>query len=65
MELGTLSEQNFSESIKTNGFIDIPPANKASVSAIMGGFIKKSNLFINTNNLYKVLRYILIFFFRY
>ena len=46
MELGTLSEQNFSESIKTNGFIDIPPANKASVSAIMGGFIKKSNLLV-------------------
>ena len=46
MELGTLSEQNFSESIKTNGFIDIPPANKASVSAIIGGFIKKSNLLV-------------------
>ncbi|WP_111707532.1 efflux RND transporter periplasmic adaptor subunit [Lutibacter citreus] len=46
MELGNLSEQNFNKSIKTNGFIDVPPANKASVSAVMGGFIKKSNLLV-------------------
>ena len=49
MELGTLSKQNFNQSIKTNGFIDVPPANKASVSAVMGGFIKKSNLLVGNN----------------
>jgi cobalt-zinc-cadmium efflux system membrane fusion protein len=46
MQLGTVSNQTFSEGIKTNGFIDVPPANKASVSAIMGGYIKISNLLI-------------------
>lgn len=46
MELGAVSNQTFSEGIKTNGFIDVPPANKASVSAIMGGYVKISNLLI-------------------
>ncbi|WP_298286211.1 efflux RND transporter periplasmic adaptor subunit [uncultured Lutibacter sp.] len=46
MEMGNLSKQNFSEGIITNGFIDVPPASKAKVSAIMEGFIKKSPLLI-------------------
>ncbi|WP_291804646.1 efflux RND transporter periplasmic adaptor subunit [Lutibacter sp.] len=46
MELGTISSQLFSEGIKTNGYIDVPPANRAKVTAIMGGYIKKSSLLI-------------------
>lgn len=46
MELGEISLQNFAESIKTNGYIDVPPANKAEVSAFMEGYVKKSPLLI-------------------
>jgi len=46
MELGKISEQFFTESIKTNGYIDVPPANRAKVSAIIGGYVKKSPLLV-------------------
>lgn len=46
MELVKLAKQEFSTSIKTNGFVDVPPANKAKVSAIIGGYIKNSPLLI-------------------
>jgi len=46
MELGKISSQLFSEGIKTNGYIDVPPANRAKVTAIMGGYIKNSPLLI-------------------
>jgi len=46
MELGTPMLQKFSKGIVTNGFIDVPPASKAKVSAIMAGFIKESPLLI-------------------
>ena len=49
MELGKISTQPFIEGIKTNGYIDVPPAYRAKVSAIMGGFIKKSPLLIGDN----------------
>jgi len=46
MELGKTSKQFFTESIKTNGYIDVPPANRAKVSAIIGGYVKKSPLLV-------------------
>jgi len=46
MELGAVTEQTFNEGIKTNGFIDVPPENRASVSTIMGGYIKSAPLLI-------------------
>ncbi|NOR28058.1 MAG: efflux RND transporter periplasmic adaptor subunit [Lutibacter sp.] len=46
MELGQVSTQTFTEGIKTNGYIDVPPAYRAKVSAIMGGFIKNAPLLI-------------------
>lgn len=46
MELQTVALQTFEESIKTNGFIDVPPTDKAMVSAIMGGYVKISHLLI-------------------
>lgn len=46
MELVQLTKQEFKTTIKTNGFIDVPPANKAKVSAIIGGYIKNSPLLI-------------------
>jgi cobalt-zinc-cadmium efflux system membrane fusion protein len=46
MEIGSVSIQNFNESIKTNGLIDVPPANRAIVSSVMGGYIKKIPMLI-------------------
>jgi cobalt-zinc-cadmium efflux system membrane fusion protein len=46
MELGMLSEHSFIESVKTNGFIDVPPSDRAMVSALMGGYVKISHLLI-------------------
>jgi len=46
MELGKTSKHFFTESIKTNGYIDVPPANRAKVSAIIGGYVKKSPLLV-------------------
>lgn len=46
MILGTISQQTFTEGIKTNGYIDVPPANRAKVTAIMGGYVKNAPLLI-------------------
>ncbi len=48
MELQQIKLQSFSETIKTNGFIDVPPTDRAMVSAIMGGYVKISHLLIGT-----------------
>lgn len=46
MELGKVSLQKFKKTIQTNGMIDVPPAYKAKVSAIMGGYIKTAPLLV-------------------
>ena len=46
MELGEVSLQNFTETVSTNGFIDVPPTDRTMVSAIMGGYVKISHLLI-------------------
>ena len=46
MSLGSLEKKSFPVTVKTNGMIDVPPENRAVVSAIMGGFIKTTPLLI-------------------
>lgn len=46
MVLGKLEEKSFPVTIQTNGMIDVPPENKAVVSATMGGYIKQTPLLI-------------------
>ena len=46
MKLGGLEEKSFPVITKTNGMIDVPPENRAVVSAAMGGYIKKTPLLI-------------------
>jgi len=46
MVLGRLEEKSFPIIISTNGMIDVPPENRAVVSAMMGGYIKKTPLLI-------------------
>lgn len=40
MQLGVLEERTFPITVQVNGMIDVPPENKAVVSATMGGYIK-------------------------
>lgn len=44
MTLGPMEERNFPVTIETNGMIDVPPENKAVVSATMGGYIRRTPL---------------------
>ena len=44
MKMGTLSKRNFSQSVKSNGMIEVPPENKASVSTYFGGYVKDITL---------------------
>jgi cobalt-zinc-cadmium efflux system membrane fusion protein len=46
MVLGNVVDYQFNEVVKANGFIDVPPQNKASVSTFMGGFVKNTPLLI-------------------
>lgn len=46
MELGELKVQSFNHTIKTTGMIDVPPQNKAIISAFLGGYITKTPLLI-------------------
>ena len=46
MKLGIISLQDFPEVIKTTGVIEVPPQNISVISAIMGGYVKKSSLLI-------------------
>ncbi|MDB4293511.1 efflux RND transporter periplasmic adaptor subunit [Maribacter sp.] len=46
MILGKLEDKSFPIAIQTNGMIDVPPENRAVVSAIMGGYIQRTPLLI-------------------
>ncbi len=46
MALGKLQERPFPMSIKTSGMIDVPPENRAVVSAALGGYVKQTPLLI-------------------
>jgi cobalt-zinc-cadmium efflux system membrane fusion protein len=46
MTIGSLEEKSFPELVQANGLIDVPPANRAVVSATMGGYIKNTHLLI-------------------
>jgi len=46
MTMSLLEEKSFPELVNANGLIDVPPANRAVVSATMGGYIKNTHLLI-------------------
>lgn len=46
MKLDGIKESIFPVTVKTTGMIDVPPENRAVVSAIMGGYIRKTPLLI-------------------
>ena len=49
MQLGSLSEHNFATVVTVSGVIDIPPKNKAVISAISGGYVTHAPLLIGDN----------------
>lgn len=40
MQVGAIETRTFARQIKVNGYIDVPPDQKASVSVKLGGFVK-------------------------
>jgi cobalt-zinc-cadmium efflux system membrane fusion protein len=44
IEFGKVEMKNLSSTISVNGILDVPPQNLVSVSAMMGGFIKSTEL---------------------
>lgn len=44
IELGSFTKRPFYESIRSYGVIDVPPENRASVSAYFGGYVKELRL---------------------
>ena len=46
MELGSPFEMGFPKFVRTSGIIDVPPSNKAVITAIEGGHIKEIELLV-------------------
>lgn len=46
MQLGHPAMRNFPEVLQVSGMVDVPPENRASVSAVSGGFIREISLLI-------------------
>ena len=46
MKLGEIEKHSFKNTIKTSGFLDVPPQNKASVSSFFEGYVKRTPLLI-------------------
>lgn len=44
--LGTIKKRTFPKMVETSGMIDVPPENRASVMAFMGGFVKQTSLLV-------------------
>ena len=44
--LGQMEKRMFPDVVETSGMIDVPPQNKAVVTAFMGGFVKKTPLLV-------------------
>lgn len=46
MAVGKVTEMRFPEIIRVSGTIDVPPENRVVISAVYGGFVKKTPLLI-------------------
>jgi RND family efflux transporter MFP subunit len=44
IELGKIGMRNLSNVVKVNGLLDVPPQNLVTISAVMGGFVRKTDL---------------------
>ena len=46
MAVSTPAEMRFPEAIRVSGMIDVPPENRVVISAVYGGFVKKTSLLV-------------------
>jgi len=46
MKLGKITTKSFPQTIQATGMIDVPPENKAVVSAFFGGYVKETPLLV-------------------
>lgn len=46
LRLGQMEERSFPQTVQATGMIDVPPQNKAVVSAFMGGYIRETPLLV-------------------
>ena len=46
LQLGRLEEASFPDWVEASGMIDVPPENRAVITAFMGGYIKNNPLLI-------------------
>tara|TARA_R110000764_G_scaffold1503_2_gene6570 strand:- start:109721 stop:110845 length:1125 start_codon:yes stop_codon:yes gene_type:complete len=44
--IGKMEKRTFPKMVETSGMIDVPPENRASVTAFMGGFVKQTSLLV-------------------
>jgi cobalt-zinc-cadmium efflux system membrane fusion protein len=44
MELGTITAFTYEETVNANGYIDVPPQNRAKIGTFLGGYVKTANL---------------------
>ena len=44
--IGGLEKRTFPKIVETSGMIDVPPENRASITAFMGGFVKQTSLLV-------------------
>ncbi|MER3376023.1 MAG: efflux RND transporter periplasmic adaptor subunit [Allomuricauda sp.] len=46
LTVGPMEKRTFPKMVETSGMIDVPPENRASVMAFMGGFVKQTSLLV-------------------
>lgn len=46
MAFGFISEENFTQTVRSSGVIDVPPHNKLNVTSFIGGYIIKTSLLV-------------------
>ncbi|MBO0331103.1 efflux RND transporter periplasmic adaptor subunit [[Muricauda] lutisoli] len=44
--IGAMEKRTFPKMVETSGMIDVPPENRASITAFMGGFVKQTSLLV-------------------
>jgi cobalt-zinc-cadmium efflux system membrane fusion protein len=49
IEIGKMEQRNLSSEVKANGFLDVPPQNKAVISPMITGYVHKLNFLVGDN----------------
>lgn len=49
LQYGQIEERNMSNVIKANGYLDVPPQNKAVISPMITGYVRKVNFLVGDN----------------